>query len=92
MTKRYRALVWGRLEGRGRVTWELDGRLCDTEYLALGHTAVATSCLGLPGGIGSGGDSELEGCAGARSAAAEAGPFGDQAWVTTVDLWPHTGR
>lgn len=84
--KRYRALVWGRLEGRGRLTWELDGRRCDTEYLAVGHSTVDVGCLGLEGSpASSSGDGGVwEGLPGELAER--------QAWVTTVDLWPHTGR
>ncbi|KAL4425263.1 hypothetical protein ABPG75_009279 [Micractinium tetrahymenae] len=100
VNKRYRALVWGRLEGRGRLTWELDNRHCDTEYLAVGHSTVDASCLGLGGSStgdassGASGSAE-EGQAAAAGGMAEAGalaPAGQQVWVTTVDLWPHTGR
>jgi hypothetical protein len=55
--KRYRALVRGALDGCGRVTLELGGKACWTEFRAV---AVHASAL-----CGS---------------------------VTTVDLWPHTGR
>lgn len=73
MTKRYRALVWGRLEGRGLVRYCLDGKRCETEYAAAQHTRVDLAALGL------------------RPAAPLAAPQ-PAIWVTTVDLWPHTGR
>ena len=57
VSKRYRALVCGRLEGDGWVDFPLEGgRLAAlTRYAAVGHS--------------SSGDG----------------------WLTTVDLWPHTG-
>lgn len=113
--KRYRALVWGRLEGRGLVTYALDGRHCETEYAAVQHTAVDLQQLDL------GDPAALEAAvaaaaaaerAASAAAAAEAagsgatpastaagsapqsgsGPSSTAVWITTIDLWPHTGR
>lgn len=55
--KRYRALVRGKLDGCGRISFPISGKPSCTEYLAVQHTP-----------------SELCGM------------------VTTVDMWPHTGR
>jgi len=38
--KRYRALVLGRLEGCGRITFRLDDKACWTEYRAVSHSAA----------------------------------------------------
>ena len=103
--KRYTALVWGRLEGRGRVTWVLDGRLCDTEYAAVRRSCVDLRSLAPAGssGRGSGDVDAAHGSSGSETDAnadgsgggggsANAGGSSAAAWVTTVDLWPHTGR
>lgn len=91
VNKRYRALVWGRLDGRGRLTWELDGRHCNTEYLAVAHSTVdiASLCLasGSPSSSGDAGGAPMAGSPQEGRGGAER-----RAWVTTVDLWPHTGR
>lgn len=130
VTKRYRALVWGRLEGRGRVTWKLDERHCDTQYAAVQHTLVDVAALGLGSGLpGAAAGAAVAGAeaagadvtmaaagaeaavltsdsaaagadvamaaAGSRAAvlASDAAARADgAAYVTTVDLWPHTGR
>lgn len=55
--KRYRGIVVGRLEGRGRVCEPVDGRSAETVFRAVEHT---------------------------RSLRTE--------WLTTLDLWPRTGR
>lgn len=118
--KRYQALVWGRLEGRGLVTYELDSRRCETEYAAVQHTAVDLSRLSLgdPAAVeaaiaaaaaaadgsaaaaavavaGAGGNGAAAAAAAARShgfCSSDASPSSTALWVTTVDLWPHTGR
>ena len=111
--------MWGRLEGRGLVTYTLDGRSCETEYAAVQHTAVALGQLGLgdPAAVaaamaaavptvktpaaaaadeaaGSGAaaaaHSSSNGSSSGSSSAAD--PSSAAVWVTTVDLWPHTGR
>ena len=106
VTKRYRALLWGRLEGRGLVTYPLDGRLCETEYAAVQHTEVDCAALGIRQQQG-GGQGRAP-AAPATVAAAVGGSRGSafsssvdgsgssssqsRVWVTTVDLYPHTGR
>lgn len=112
--KRYRALVWGRLEGRGLVTYSLDGRRCETEYAAVQHTEVCLQRLGLgdaaaaqaaaaaaaDGAVAAAAGAAREGSAAAGDASgrnsggsnAGSSPSSTAVWVTTVDLWPHTGR
>ena len=111
MTKRYRALLWGRLEGRGLVTYPLDGRLCETEYAAVEHTEVDCPALGIcqqqQQGEGDGegssvpaasateaGSGSSSGSASSSSADVSGSSRSDsgRVWVTTVDLYPHTGR
>ena len=72
MTKRYRALVWGRVEGRGRVTYALDGRPCLTEYTAVQHTRVdAQHFLTLPYDYSDDNDEAAAAAAGAADPAPE---------------------
>ena len=58
VTKRYRALLCGRLDGDGWVDFPLEGGLLParTRYAAVDHS-----------------------------------PSAEHGWLTTVDLWPHTG-
>ena len=116
--KRYLAVVWGRLQGRGWVYYELDGRPCSTEYHAVSQSPVdLASLLEQPqstaaekpaakaagGAGGQAGAAALEvssatdgtaaaAVAGAASTRAAAEGQEDTAWVTLVDLVPHTGR
>ena len=57
VSKRYRSLLLGRLEGEGRVEQPVEGRASASRYRAVAHT---------------------------RSLRTE--------WLSTVDLWPETGR
>ncbi|MBW1880717.1 MAG: RluA family pseudouridine synthase [Deltaproteobacteria bacterium] len=57
ITKRYRALALGRLEGKGTVREPIEGRDAVSDWRAVAHTR----CLRTD-------------------------------WLTTVDLWPRTGR
>eukprot|EP00887_Chlorella_sp_A99_P003695 scaffold7.g3695.t1 len=99
--KRYRAVVWGRLEGRGHVTYELDGRPCATEYQAARQSPIHLPSFppAPPGGAARGAPPRAgpgAAPAAAGETAAARGPAGaaaaDEAWVSVVDLWPHTGR
>lgn len=122
ITKRYRALAWGRLEGAGLVRFSLDGRPCETEYAAVRHTRVRRCggsglCATGGGGRGAAAAAADEGKGGSAGGAATAvgpnagGSSGSNSsassnsssggasrqcscpeWVTTLDLWPHTGR
>ena len=82
--KRYRAVVWGRLEGSGRIRFELDGRPCDTEYAALrcSHVSLQAFMPELPTPMA---DAE-------PAAVGAAGAAEQDAWVTVVDVRLHTGR
>ena len=104
--------MWGRLEGRGFVTYTLDGRRCETEYAAVQHTEVCLQRLGLrdaaaaqaaaaaaadaAGASAAGpareGSAPAADASGSRSGSAGTSPSSTAVWVTTVDLWPHTGR
>ncbi|KAK9824405.1 hypothetical protein WJX72_010054 [[Myrmecia] bisecta] len=57
VTKRYMAIVYGRLEGSGVITAPLEGQHAETQYESVRQD--------------------------------ESSQFG---WLTTVNLWPHTGR
>ena len=57
--KRYRAIVAGRLDGKGCVDIDVGSKTAKSSFVAVEHTRS----LHLPSG-----------------------------WMTTVDLWPHTGR
>ncbi|GAB4818209.1 hypothetical protein N2152v2_005255 [Parachlorella kessleri] len=134
ITKRYRALAWGRLEGRGLVRCALDGKASETEYLAVAHSRVrvfdggsspspgsqedskaggsGSSLVDEPGVVpqqqsetanttssaSGAGSSERQGSASGQAGVAPCGKQHVSAsatplqWVTSLDLWPHTGR
>jgi hypothetical protein len=88
------------------VTYPLDGRLCETEYAAVQHTEVDCAALGICQQQGDGkglfpaaSETEASSVAGSSGNAfsssaggSGSGSIQSRVWVTTVDLYPHTGR